>query len=156
MEVKALVFDPKEVKEPLAVFLFEDDWSSLDLLGEVGQKVKKLLEVENFKGKEESLAKVSLLEDGTVRVFYAVGLGKREKVGQDNYRTGAGLLAKRAGKDKVKSLYVYAGDVDYKLSKALTEGLLLGSYRFDKYKTKKRRKAKRLRRCLSTKATRKE
>ncbi|RMH08700.1 MAG: leucyl aminopeptidase, partial [Aquificota bacterium] len=137
MEVKALVFDPKEVKEPLAVFLFEDDWSSLDLLGEVGQKVKKLLEVENFKGKEESLAKVSLLEDGTVRVFYAVGLGKREKVGQDTYRTGAGLLAKRAGKDKVKSLYVYAGDVDYKLSKALTEGLLLGSYRFDKYKTKK-------------------
>lgn len=137
MDIKALNFDPKDVKEPIAIFVFEEDWSNLDFLGELGPKVKKLLKAESFKGKEESLTKVSLLEGDEVRVFYAVGLGKKEKVGQDCYRVGAGLLAKRASKDKVKNLYIYAGSLDYSLSKALTEGLLLGSYRFDKYKTKK-------------------
>lgn len=137
MEVSAIEFKAEEIKEPLAVLVFQDSMENLDFLGGLKDKVEKLLSAENFKGKEESIVKVSLLVDGEVRFFYVAGLGKKEKVGEDSYRVASALVAKRASKDKVKSLYLYAGNLDYRLSKAITEGLILGGYRFDKYKTKK-------------------
>ncbi len=137
MEIKALNFDPETVKDPIALFVFEDDKENFDFLGSLKDQVEKLLQVENFKGKEESLAKVSLLLNGDVRTFYVVGLGKREKAGEEAYRVASGLLAKRAIKDKVNKLYLYAGNLNLRLSKAITEGAILGSYKFDKYKTKK-------------------
>ncbi len=137
MEVRSATFSMQEVNEPVALFLFEDDLSNLDFLCELKEAVKRLFEVENFKGKEESLAKVSLLVGDEVRVFYAVGLGKKDRAGEDSYRIASALLAKRARKDRVKSLYLFAGKLNYRLSKAITEGAILGSYRFDKYKTKK-------------------
>jgi len=137
MEVKALSFHVESIKEPIGLFVFEDQWENLSFLGGLKEQVEKILKAENFKGKEESLAKVSLIVDGEVRGFYVAGLGKREKAGEDSYRSASALIAKRAKRDKVKSLYIYAGEIDHRLSKAITEGAILGSYRFDKYKTKK-------------------
>lgn len=142
MEVRAVEFKAQDIKEPLALFVFEDSMENLDFLGNLKEQVEKLLSAENFKGKEESLVKVNMLVKGEVRVFYVVGLGKKEKAGEDNYRVASALVAKRANKDKLKVLYVYAGSLDYRLSKAIAEGLILGSYRFDKYKTKKEEEAK--------------
>ncbi|MCX8164709.1 MAG: leucyl aminopeptidase [Aquificaceae bacterium] len=141
MEVKALNFKANEVRDPLGVFVFEDDMSNLGFLGSLKGQVEKLLSVDNFKGKEESLTKVCLLVDEEPRIFYVVGLGKREKAEEDSYRTAAALLAKRACKDRVKSLYLYAGELDFRALKAVTEGAILGSYRFDRYKTKKEEEA---------------
>ncbi|MDW8293998.1 MAG: leucyl aminopeptidase [Aquificaceae bacterium] len=137
MEVKALSFKVEEVKDPVGIFVFEDSTENLQFLEGFREQVERLLSVENFKGKEESLSKVSLLVDGEVRVFYVVGLGKKERAGEDTYRTAAALLTKRANKEKVKRLYLYAGELDFRTSKAIVEGAILGSYRFDKYKTKK-------------------
>ena len=137
MRVYAKDFKAEEVKEPIAIFLFENHRENLDFLGSLKGQVEKMLSAENFKGKEETLAKVSLLVGDDVRVFYVVGLGKKEKVGEDSYRIASALASKRANKDRVKTLYIYAGSLDYRLSKAITEGAILGSYRFDKYKTKK-------------------
>ena len=67
--------------------------------------------------------------DGEVRVFYVAGLGKREKAGEDSYRTTSALIAKRAKRDKVKSLYIYAGEIDHRLSKAIILRHLLGYLR---------------------------
>ncbi len=144
MEVNVAEFKVEEVKEPIAIFVFEESTENLEFLGGLREPIEKLLSAENFKGKEESLAKVSLLVEGEVRVFYVVGLGKKEKVGEDAYRVASALVAKRAGKDKFRTLYIYAGSLDYRLSKAITEGLILGSYRFEKYKTKKEEDSKRL------------
>lgn len=137
MQVKPLAFKAEEIEEPVAIFVFEDSKENLNFLGSLKEKLEKLLSAENFKGKEESLSKLSLLVDEKVRVFYVAGLGKGDKAGEDAYRIASGLVAKRARKDGVKKLYVYAGQLDYRLSKAVTEGLILGAYRFDKYKTKK-------------------
>ena len=137
MRVYAKDFKAEEVKEPIAIFLFENHRENLDFLGSLKGQVEKMLSAENFKGKEETLAKISLLVGDDVRVFYVVGLGKKEKVGEDSYRIASALASKRANKDRVKTLYIYAGSLDYRLSKAITEGAILGSYRFDKYKTKK-------------------
>lgn len=137
MEVKAFNFDVETTKDPIGIFVFEEDKENLNFLGSLKEKVEKILQAENFKGKEESLVKVNLLVDEELRVFYVVGLGKREKAGEESYRVASGLMVKRAKKDKVKNLFLYAGNLDYRLSKAITEGAILGSYSFDKYKTKK-------------------
>ncbi|MCX8060579.1 MAG: leucyl aminopeptidase [Aquificaceae bacterium] len=141
MQVKVLDFRTQQVKDPVGIFLFEDDAENLNFLGELREQVEKLLSAEDFKGREETLTKVSLLVEGEVRTFYLVGLGKKEKVGEDTYRTATALLCKRALKDKVKRLYLYAGQIDYRTSKAVAEGAILGSYRFDKYKTSKEEKS---------------
>ncbi|RMH80998.1 MAG: leucyl aminopeptidase [Acidobacteria bacterium] len=137
MEVNSLRFEPLEIREPLGILLYEDDWQNLDFLGSLKDNIKRLADAEGFKGKEESLLKLSLIHGDNVRSFYLLGLGKRERANVDSYRTASALVAKRAQKDGAKSLYLYAGSLDYKLSKAITEGAILGVYRFDKYKTKK-------------------
>ncbi|MFN7065761.1 MAG: leucyl aminopeptidase [Aquificaceae bacterium] len=137
MEVLALNFDPQTTKDPIGIFIFEDDEENLDFLGSFKGDIKRLLEVEDFKGKEESLAKVPLVFGKEVRVFYVVGLGRKERATEEGYRRAVALLTKRATRDKVKELYLYAGRLDYRLSKALAEGALLASYSFDKYKTKR-------------------
>jgi leucyl aminopeptidase len=65
-------------------------------------------------------------------------LGPKEKVHIDIFRRATALIVKRAKKDKVQSLFVYAGEnLDEKTTQAITEGAILGDYRFDKYKTQK-------------------
>jgi leucyl aminopeptidase len=65
-------------------------------------------------------------------------LGPKEKAHIDIFRRATALIVKRAKKDKVQSLFVYAGEnLDEKTTQAITEGAILGDYRFDKYKTQK-------------------
>jgi leucyl aminopeptidase len=65
-------------------------------------------------------------------------LGPKEKAHIDSFRRATALIVKRAKKDKVQSLFVYAGEnLDEKTTQAITEGAILGDYRFDKYKTQK-------------------
>ncbi|MFN4319821.1 MAG: leucyl aminopeptidase [Aquificaceae bacterium] len=137
MQIRSLSFEVEKVKSPLGIFVFEDDKGNLEFLGPFKRNVERVLEVEDFKGKEDSLVKVPLLLGEEVKIFYIAGLGKREKATEESYRSAMAMLVKRAAKDKVKDLYLYAGELNYRLSKVLAEGALLGSYRFDKYKTKK-------------------
>jgi len=96
------------------------------------------MSAENFKGKEGSTAKLNLLRDGKVITLYLAGLGPKEKAHIDSFRRATALVVKRAKKDKVQSLFVYAGEnLDEKTTQAITEGAILGDYRFDKYKTQK-------------------
>jgi leucyl aminopeptidase len=65
-------------------------------------------------------------------------LGPKEKAHIDIFRRATALIVKRAKKDKVQSLFMYAGEnLDEKTTQAITEGAILGDYRFDKYKTQK-------------------
>ncbi|MFN3472025.1 MAG: leucyl aminopeptidase, partial [Aquificaceae bacterium] len=137
MQIRSLSFEVEKVKSPLGIFVFEDDKGNLEFLGPFKRDVERVLELEDFKGKEDSLVKVPLLLGEEVKIFYIAGLGKREKATEESYRSAMAMLVKRAAKDKVKDLYLYAGELNYRLSKVLAEGALLGSYRFDKYKTKK-------------------
>ncbi|MFN3813923.1 MAG: leucyl aminopeptidase [Aquificaceae bacterium] len=139
MDVLSYKKTHKEVMEfPVGVFVFEEDFENLRYIGGYQEKVKRILSVENFKGKEDTIIKVPTVEDDRVIVFYVMGLGKKDKVGLDHYRRASAIFVKRLRKDKVPKAYLYAGEgVDYRKTKAITEGLILGNYSFDKYKTKK-------------------
>lgn len=139
MDVTSYKKTYKEIMEfPVGVFVFEEDLENLGYIGEHQEKVKKVLSVENFKGKEDTIIKVPTVEDDRVSVFYIMGLGKRDKAGLDQYRRASAIFVKRLRKDNVLKAYLYAGeDMDHKKTRAITEGLLLGNYSFDKYKTKK-------------------
>ena len=136
MQIKS--YKMESIPPSLGLFLYEDDFSNLEVLGELKTLAERLLKMENFKGKEDTLAKVLLVKADQVISLYAVGLGKKDKADLDTFRRASAILCKRAKKDKVEELTVYAGDsLDYKRSKAIAEGLILGDYSFDKYKTKK-------------------
>lgn len=141
MKVSAYKDDIKKFKgESVAVFLFEEDPKPLGRLSKgLANRVRKVLEKENFKGKEGEVLKVPTV-GLSVDFVYLVGLGKKEKVDEDTYRRASANLIKRLKRDKVKEVCIVIpkrGEVGYELSKAITEGIILGSYTFDKYKTKK-------------------
>jgi len=138
MEVLSTIKTIEEVQCPIAILLYEDDQSNLNFLKDLVQDAKLLMSAENFKGKEGSTAKLNLLRDGKVITLYLAGLGPKEKAHIDSFRKATALIVKRAKKDKVQSLFVYAGEnLDEKTTQAITEGAILGDYRFDKYKTQK-------------------
>ncbi len=138
MEVLSTIKTIEEVQCPVAILLYEDDQSNLNFLKDLVQDAELLMSAENFKGKEGSTAKLNLLRDGKVITLYLAGLGPKEKAHIDSFRRATALIVKRAKKDKVQSLFVYAGEnLDEKTTQAITEGAILGDYRFDKYKTQK-------------------
>ncbi|WP_448587727.1 leucyl aminopeptidase [Thermocrinis sp.] len=138
MEILSVNKTLEDLEGSFCVLLYEDDWSNLDCIGSLKEEVSVLAQAENFKGKEDTTAKVNLLKDGEVLTFYLAGLGKKDKVGLDSFRRASALLVKRAKKDRIGSLRIYAGEeLSEKVSQAITEGAILGTYSFEKYKTKK-------------------
>ncbi|WP_029552124.1 leucyl aminopeptidase [Thermocrinis jamiesonii] len=137
MEILSVSKSIESLDTPIAVLLYEDDQSNLSYLGDLQQEVKMLMQAENFKGKEDSVAKINLIKNQKVVTIYLGGLGKKEKVSLDNFRRTTALIIKRAKRDKVKDLLIYAGErLSEEVSKAIVEGAILGDYTFDKYKTK--------------------
>jgi len=141
MEVKAFKDDIKKYKgRSVAIFVYEGDLKPLARLPKgVANKARRVAELENFKGKDGEILKVPTL--GTsVDFVYIVGLGKKEKVEEDTYRRASANLVKRMKKDKVESTVIVLprrGEIPKEVSKAVTEGAILGNYSFDKYKSKK-------------------
>ena len=72
-----------------------------------------------------------------------VSLGQKEKINLETFRRAGGALAKWITKNKVKEAAIETFSfADYgvapdQIAFALAEGLLLGSFRFDKHKSKK-------------------
>ena len=72
-----------------------------------------------------------------------VSLGQKEKINLETFRRAGGALAKWITKNKVTEAAIETATfADYdpapdQIAFALTEGLLLGSFRFDKHKSKK-------------------
>ncbi len=153
MEIKAFADDPKKLTVKSAVvLLFEGDTRPLSRLGRgISAKARKALEALNFKGKEGQLERVPL-PGQRVEVLYAVGLGKKEKVDLDTYRRAIATAVKRLKKDGVEEALVISPRIDAKISQALAEGAVLGSYTFDKYKTSKEKERKEIKRLLIHKA----
>src|SRR5262245_24404556 len=72
-----------------------------------------------------------------------VYLGQKDKINLETFRCAGGALAKWITKNKVKEAAIDAASLVHdglapdQIAFALTEGLLLGSFRFDKHKSKK-------------------
>ncbi len=136
MDVKVV----KDIKSKvLGIFLPEGrDKLPEGIPSKLKKRINELKRLESFKGKESQVVKLQTLEGG-VDVVYLVGLGKRSAVNEDTYRRAGANLIKRLKKDKVSSADVLLTEDRRvkELSKVLTEGLILGNYSFEKYKTSK-------------------
>ncbi len=71
-------------------------------------------------------------------VLLVVGLGDTSKVDADTLRKAAGTALRRVEKEALASVLVYLPGVldEEREIEALTEGMLLGAYKFDRYKAK--------------------
>jgi leucyl aminopeptidase len=124
--------------EALGLFLFKDQLSPLDKLeAEMAEHVRYVIETSKFKAEKGKILSIPMGKRA-IRNCYIVGLGDIEKADHDVLRYCSGELMRRVSGDNISSLIVsLPEDPDLYSSRAVTEGVLLASYSFDKYKTKK-------------------
>ena len=149
------VFDgaPREFAGDLLVYLVEEDIPHLT--ADAARSLHRVLQqgwaAGDFKGRKEQtlLFYPGLLDRGdeppvqAKRVLFA-GLGKQDddsNVRREQLRIAGGAIARKAGAVKATEvLVVLPGDFlldSAEIAQCLTEGLMLGNYRFDPYKTPK-------------------
>lgn len=90
----------------------------------------------DFSGKEDQMIRVPG-EDGVKRIIL-VGLGKKKDADAEAVRKAAAAAASEAMELKLKELSVMADTSVKGEVTAITEGAILGTYDFDKYKKKKK------------------
>ncbi len=134
MDVKVFKEDWKTFQGDAVVFFtFEEGLEELPQ--EVLEKVETFAQDENFKGKKGEILKVPV-SGYSFKRLYVAGLGKREKINRDVAREVSAKLSQRLQKDKNEVVLI---NVKKEIcSQACAEGIVLGSYKFDKYKSKKK------------------
>ncbi len=143
MEIKSCRDDLKKLSIKSAVVLvYEENFKTISKLGRgISTKVKKVLQIEDFKGKEGQITKIPL-PGQRIEIVYVVGLGKKDKADLDTFRRATAAAVKRLKKDGVEEAVLVSPQVNEKFSQAITEGAVLGNYSFDKYKSKKEKDKK--------------
>lgn len=151
VSVRAFGGDPREFAGDLLVYLVEEDIPHL--AAEAPRSLHRALQqgwaAGDFKGRKEGTLLVypGLLDRGDeppvqARRVLFTGLGKQDDdihVRREQLRLAGGVIARKAGAVKAEEvLVVLPGDfllAAAEIAQCLTEGLVLGNYRFDAYKT---------------------
>jgi len=91
-----------------------------------------------FDGSAGKLAMLHRVPEMSARRVIVAGLGEASKISPDGYRRAAGSVGKMALAHKIKKIALYYNGPDTaQVTSALVEGLVLGSYRYFDFKTKK-------------------
>lgn len=115
-------------------FLFENE--NVDLGCETLNSLK-----EEFTPKKSKMEAMKVFKDNSFLNVLLVGMGKKETLTLEGIKNIAADLIKTVNKKNVKSISLHnANDVFLtdEHVEALVEGLLLGNYKFDKYKSDKK------------------
>ena len=140
------------VEAPIvAVGLYEDDVAGLKSLDEaLGGVIQDLVTRKEFVGKSNQVAHVPTLGKLPAGRVLLVGLGKRDAITLDKIRQAGGKVA-TAARDagfKVLTTPVLGEGIDglppSSVARAFLEGIQLGSYQYNRYKTVDRDKFKSL------------
>lgn len=148
--------DIQEFRGDLLVFYAaQEEDGSIDCDARVQQYLKPLADCGDFIAKENDTVVLYPAEEknGTkfsARRLLVVGLGKKdpqqcdEHILRDTFRSAGGAVSKVCEKLKVKEVLVGGGPglglKGASVAQCLTEGILLGDYRFAKYKTEDKEK----------------
>ena len=124
----------------LVVGLFQDkqlhpQLKSLDV--QIENKLSYAMDLEKFIGKKAT--SLSLYGSGPIKRIILIGLGKQKNYNTDTARSIASNIIRYADELKIESFAVDGDSLGLKkdlITQAFAEGLILGSYRFDDYKTK--------------------
>ncbi|MDX9834598.1 MAG: leucyl aminopeptidase [Desulfobulbus sp.] len=145
--------DPRDFSGDLLVYLVEEDIPHLatDAPRSLHRALQHGWATDDFKGKKEQslLFYPGLLDCGDevpvqARRVLFVGLGKQDddiNVRREQLRLAGGAIARQAGTIKAAEVLVVLPDdfllPAFEIAHHLVEGLVLGNYRFDLYKTPK-------------------
>lgn len=145
MDIKLTATSPIEAKVGLvALPLFEDDIGKkgkdalLDAADEaLGGHLRAALKAERFEGKANQKLVMPTLGNLAAPYVVLLGLGKRGAFTNETFRVAAGTAAKEARRlQSAKLAVALPEEVDApEAVRAGAEGLRLGSYRYDKWKT---------------------
>ncbi|HEX9678020.1 leucyl aminopeptidase [Nitrososphaera sp.] len=120
----------------IGVFENEQDFSqSKELDPAVLTYIKETLDGKDFRGTFGSSMIVYTLGKGPMKKILLLGLGKRKQFTDEMARIGAGKAALRARELGTKEFSILQfSNLDEGLVEAMTEGIALALYSFDKYK----------------------
>ena len=102
----------------------------------LGRSISHVLSTEIIKGK---VGEVTRVVGKKGLVAYVYGMGQKGKLNPESLRLSAASVAKACIGDKIKSVafLMPSSDKDRALSQGAAEGLVLGSYQFNEFKTKR-------------------
>jgi leucyl aminopeptidase len=125
----------------LVIGVFEGDQDfphSIDLDSSVASSIRETLENKEFRGTFGSSTVVYTLGKGPMKKIMLLGLGKREKFTGEGARICAGKATRKAQELGIKEFSMMQfSNLDEGLMEAMTEGIALALYSFDKYKETK-------------------
>jgi leucyl aminopeptidase len=145
--IQVFAQDPAAFSGDLLVFLMEEDIAHPGDFGKtINRVVQQIWETGDFKGGKDQVfvfypALISQEARVAAKRVLLVGLGKQDDaphVRCERLRLAGGTIAKRAGELKAKEVLVVLPK-DFlldavEIGQCVTEGMLLGNYRFDMYK----------------------
>lgn len=130
----------------LVIGVFEGDQDfphSKDLDPSVSSSIRETLENKEFRGIFGSSIVVYTLSKGSMKKIILLGLGKREKFTDESARICAGKATRKAQELGIKEFSMLQfSNLDDGLVEAMTEGIALALYSFDKYKEAKEQASK--------------
>jgi leucyl aminopeptidase len=123
----------------IGVFEGEQDFPhSKELDSAIFSSIRETLENKEFRGTFGSSIVVYTLGKGPMKKIMLLGLGKREKFTDESARICAGKATRKARELEIKEFSILQfSNLDEGLIEAMTEGIALASYSFDKYKDAK-------------------
>jgi leucyl aminopeptidase len=123
----------------IGVFEGEQDFQhSKELDSTVFTSIKETLENKEFRGTLGSSILVCILGKGPMKKIMLLGLGKREKFTDESARICAGKAAQKVRELGIKEFSILQfSNFDEGLIEAMTEGITLALYSFNKYKEAK-------------------
>ncbi len=120
----------------MALLAFEKEESFLNAPGKAGKAIWKQIEEEGFSAKEGQAAIAHPKEGFTAERLIVLGLGLKSEVSAEVFRRVGGRLARKAREIRVEEVAVeWPRQLKDEEIKAFVEGILLGSYQYNRYKT---------------------
>jgi len=126
----------------LVITIFEGDKTFPEEITLLDEKLDKLissyvLEKEKFKGKLNEIYVLPTYGKISADKILVAGLGKKEEFTSNKLREVSSKIVKRAKALKVKNISFVLPENTEAAAQTSVEGLILGGYEFDKYKSKK-------------------
>jgi leucyl aminopeptidase len=122
----------------LVIGVFEDELDfphSKELDSAVSSSIRETLGSKEFRGTFGSSIVIYTLDKGPMKKIMLLGLGKREKFTDESARICAGKATRKAQELGIKEFSMLQfSNLDEGLVEAMTEGITLALYSFDKYK----------------------
>lgn len=146
MEIKVLKAELKEQAcDVLVVGLWEKTETITGIAASIDEALdglitKFVLNEDKFEGKFNTTYLLQTYGKIPANKVLIVGLGDKEKFTLNKLRELSAKIAKKASSIKAKKVCIDLGELGFDVSlsgQAVTEGVLIGEYSFDKYKSKK-------------------